>query len=151
MTLNRKMPTLNSSSPISRIFWGWIFWRYPLPLFQGRAVAPSCSRRSKAADKAALLKRPNIQWWVRYQTLDLSRLELNQIPDEVSQFKRGRRIGLELQPAAVVRCLFLHRFQELRFLNLACNALSGYPIGCRCSTNYREIDLRKNRNKAAAL
>ena len=103
-------------------------------------------RRGNAADKAALLQS-RIYNGGYGQTLDLSRLELNQIPDEASQFKEVNALDLSYNRLQSFDVFFLHRFQELRFLDLARNALSRIPDGLPLLHQLQEIDLRKNRIK----
>ncbi|MCB0567925.1 MAG: leucine-rich repeat domain-containing protein [Phaeodactylibacter sp.] len=103
-------------------------------------------RRGNAADKAALLQS-RIYNGGYGQTLDLSRLELNQIPDEANQFKEVDALDLSYNRLQSFDVFFLHRFQELRFLDLARNALSRIPDGLPLLHQLQEIDLRKNRVK----
>lgn len=103
-------------------------------------------QRGNASDKAAMLQR-RIYNGPHGQTLDLSRLELNQIPDEASQFKEVDALDLSYNRLQSFDVFFLHRFQKLRFLNLARNALSRIPDGLQLLHQPQEIDLRKNRIK----
>lgn len=100
-------------------------------------------KQGDASDRAAMLA--NRKYEGAYgQTLDLSRMQLTNIPDDIRPFTQLHGIDLSHNSLRLSDVFALQPFSHLRFLNLAYNRLEKIPEGLHLLPDLQEIDLRTN-------